>query len=137
MLVLTTEEMKEFEEYTMNKLGLSHKELMSKAGTALANDFLQRVKPKKGSLIGVIAGTGNNGGDSLVVASVLQNLGYKPVIYVIGEISKASDAFLHYFDIVGKVSSVSNQEELDVVQFDIMKADYIIDGLFGIGLSKE
>ena len=31
MLVLTTEEMKEFEEYTMNKLGLSHKELMSKA----------------------------------------------------------------------------------------------------------
>lgn len=137
MLVLSVEEMREFEEHTLSMLKMTEIELMNTAGVALANDFLARVQPKKDSSIGVVAGIGNNGGDALVMAITLQKLGFKPKIFVVGELPTARDAFLHYFDLAGTVISITNKEELEVHQVDIMKSEYILDGLFGIGLSRE
>ena len=137
MLVLTSKEMKEFEEHTLKALKITEIELMNIAGEALAKDFLLRAHPQKGSSISVVAGIGNNGGDSLVMAIELKKLGFKPIVYVIGELSTTKDAFLHYFDLVGKVISITNKEELELHQQGIMKSEYIIDGLFGIGLSGD
>ncbi|MCK4551683.1 MAG: NAD(P)H-hydrate dehydratase [Tenericutes bacterium] len=137
MIVVNVKEMRDFEAHTMKSLGISELELMNRAGYYLAKDFIKRVKPIKKSIISVFAGIGNNGGDSLVMAIELQKQGYKPIVYVIGDIPKASDSFMHYFDIVGKIINISNLEELESKQFEIIESDYIIDGIFGIGLKKK
>ncbi|MCK5731988.1 MAG: NAD(P)H-hydrate dehydratase, partial [Tenericutes bacterium] len=46
-------------------------------------------------------------------------------------------SFMHYYDIVGKITNISNLDELESRQFDIIESDYIIDGIFGIGLQKN
>ncbi|MCK5732024.1 MAG: hypothetical protein KAH13_03335, partial [Tenericutes bacterium] len=100
MIVVNVKEMRDFESHTMESLGITELELMNRAGYYLAKDFINRVKPLKKSLISVFAGIGNNGGDSLVMAIELQKQGYKPAVCVVGDIPKASDSFMHYYDIV-------------------------------------
>jgi len=136
MFVVTVEEMKRFEQETMSKKQLAEIDLMKIAGDKIAKDFLSRVNPKSEKKISIFAGVGNNGGDALMCATVLQNTGYSPDIYIVGDVKKASDAFLHYFDAVGKIELIYSESSLEDHQTDIFESDYIIEGIFGIGLSK-
>ena len=137
MKVLTVEEMRSFEKYTMKSLSLNGKHLMRKAGNQLVKDFVKRVNPSLDNIITIIAGVGNNGGDALVMAIELKQLGYSPRVLVIGDVKKASEEFLHYFDLVGFVKIINSIEEVNNIQETIFESDSIIDGLFGIGLSKN
>ncbi|MBI9009362.1 MAG: NAD(P)H-hydrate dehydratase [Tenericutes bacterium] len=136
MKVLTVKEMRSLEKKAIDN-GVNELQLMRKAGFKLVQDFMNRVKPGYDLAITIIAGVGNNGGDALVMAIELKQLGYKPKIFVVGDVKQASEAFLHYFDLAGKVDIINSSEEVNSIQETIFASDYIIDGLFGIGLSKE
>lgn len=137
MKVLTTEEFRNAEQFTMDSLGLSVADLMNLAGKALTNDFIERVNPEKDSSILVIAGNGNNGGDALVMYRLLKEKGFKPSICIIGEVTSSSDAYMRQFDLAGQVEMVSSLEEANQKQDCIYQSDYIIDGIFGTGLDKQ
>jgi NAD(P)H-hydrate epimerase len=137
MVVVNVKEMREFEQHTMKSLGITELELMNRAGHYLAKDFIERVKPSSKSIISIFAGIGNNGGDSLVMAIELRKKGYNPDVYIVGDIPKASESFMYYYDKVGKIISISCDEEVELYQNAIIRSDYIIDGVFGIGLAKE
>jgi NAD(P)H-hydrate epimerase len=137
MKVLTVKETRSFEKHTMRTLALNSKHLMRKAGSKLVNDFMERVTPTSVEIITIVAGVGNNGGDALVMAIELKQLGLEPNVIIVGDVKLASDAFLHYFDLVGQVKIVNSLEEVNSIQETIFESDYIIDGIFGIGLSKE
>lgn len=137
MKVLTVKEMREFEKQTLTAEGINDKHLMRKAGNKLVQDFMNRVHPTIDKKITVIVGVGNNGGDALVMAIELKQLGYDPKILVFGNVNNSSDAFLHYFDLAGKVEIINDSVGVNNIQETIFASDYIIDGLFGIGLSKE
>ncbi len=136
MEVVSVKQMRILEEQTMKIKNLTSIDLMKDAGLALTDDFLKRVNPKKSSIITVFAGVGNNGGDALTVAIELQKKGYTPHVFVIGNFSKASDTFRNYFDEVGQVKIIDSYESLDLYQESIFSSNYIIEGIFGIGLTK-
>ena len=72
MLVVTAAQMREIDRLTIHKYGVPSLTLMERAGEAVTRTILTRFAPnaKKGVL--VIAGKGNNGGDGLAVARLLQ-----------------------------------------------------------------
>ncbi|XMB72140.1 NAD(P)H-hydrate dehydratase [Mycoplasmatota bacterium WC30] len=137
MIVCNVKEMKEFELHTLTSLGISEIELMSRAGANLVKDFVKRVKPNFKNNITIFAGIGNNGGDALVMAIELKKLGYKPDVFVVGDTPKATDAFMYYYDLAGKINIISNASELEFYQEDIINSDIIIDGILGIGITRK
>jgi ADP-dependent NAD(P)H-hydrate dehydratase / NAD(P)H-hydrate epimerase len=106
--------------------------LMQRAGEAvasLATELIAKHKLKKSVL--VIAGTGNNGGDAWVAARTLQMQKIKVCVWQIGA-QKHSDAAskkAHEAYLAAGGNIASNGPP--VLEFGL-----IIDGIFGIGLSK-
>lgn len=72
MLVVTAEQMRDMDRLTIQKYGVPSLTLMERAGQRITQAMLERLgrAVKKGVL--VVAGKGNNGGDGLVVARLLQ-----------------------------------------------------------------
>ncbi|MBP3618681.1 MAG: NAD(P)H-hydrate dehydratase [Lachnospiraceae bacterium] len=144
--VLTAAGMKEADRRTIEDFGIPSLVLMERAALAVA----ERVKAyaTKKSRIGVLCGTGNNGGDGVAVARLLREAGYDATILLKDaplygmETDRKEDAskpgqrlsgtpeFLHQMKIAS-VCGVTACEPFDTKRFDI-----IVDALFGIGLSK-
>ncbi|MBQ8296080.1 MAG: NAD(P)H-hydrate dehydratase [Clostridia bacterium] len=72
MYVLTNDEMRKADEYTIGERGVSSLALMERAGKALA-DEAERLAPEGDILC--VCGGGNNGGDGFVCARVLRSRG--------------------------------------------------------------
>ena len=144
--VLTAAGMKEADHRTIEEVGIPSLVLMERAALAV----VERVKAyaTKQSRIGVLCGTGNNGGDGVAVARLLTESGYNATILLKdaplheletdtkGDASKpgqklsGTPEFLHQMKIAS-VCGVAVCEPFDTKSFDI-----IVDALFGIGLSK-
>jgi len=137
MLVLNVKEMQEFEEFTLNQLELSQTDLMFRAGYMLVKDFISRLKPKFDVDITIFAGVGNNGGDALVMASELDKLGYQIRLFIVGDIAKSSESFKFYLEKNTTYELIDSQNGLDILIDQISNSKVIIDGIFGIGLSRR
>ena len=75
MKIVAAAEMREIDRVTSERFGVSSISLMENAGTAVA-EFVAQHYPQTAS-IGIICGKGNNGGDGLVAARKLMELGRK------------------------------------------------------------
>ncbi len=122
------------------------KPLMQRAGQAAAEwamDLLaeagrsanaQRMNPDQSPTtrpVLILAGPGNNGGDALVVASVLRQQGYRPCVVFAGKADELPpDARAAHAAFVQAGGTTVNQIP------DDEDWGLIIDGLFGIGLSR-
>ncbi|MDA3932635.1 MAG: NAD(P)H-hydrate dehydratase [Tenericutes bacterium] len=136
--VLSVKEMREIEALTLKESGISDIDLMQHAGTKLTKDFIKRAKPEIHNVITVVSSVGNNGGDGLVIFLELLKLGYKPKMLVIGSVNNATKSFNHYFKQVTqetKVIFLTNDNDLDIQRL-LVSSKYIIDGIFGAGLSR-
>ncbi len=71
-LLLTNEQMREADGYTIDVLGVPSLTLMERAGTALANEAVRLAPTGK---ILCVCGGGNNGGDGFVCARILRERG--------------------------------------------------------------
>ena len=61
--VLTSDEMREADRYTINTLKISSETLMSRAGVALADEVETTLNSLNSKSVSVVCGTGNNGRD--------------------------------------------------------------------------
>lgn len=124
--LLSPEEMADADKQTIYS-GTPGFTLMQRAGTAVA-DAVRRLVPA-GSLISVIAGTGNNGGDGFVAASRLVDAGYSVVVGLLGERGRHSgDAALAAKNWTGPVE--------DLTPASFRDAAFVVDALFGAGLDR-
>ncbi len=106
-------------------------DLMERAGLAAA-ELARKLLPDGATNILVIAGPGNNGGDAFVVARHLLQWWFKVDVIFIGNEKKlpadAANAYKKF-----KEASGTTQKEITQNKY----YDLIIDGLFGIGLSRD
>jgi len=102
---LTATEMRAFEEFAVEKYGVTIESMMKRAGQAVFEVAIKEC-PHKNVL--VVAGKGNNGGDALVVAELLKKEGIKVTVYQ------------------------PYKEQSDKIDWG--NYDLIIDGLFGFSL---
>ena len=76
--LLTSEQIREADAYTIANEPISSVDLMERASKAFAGWFINHF-PDKGQSISIYCGTGNNGGDGLAIARILYDHQYKKI----------------------------------------------------------
>lgn len=137
----TAEEMRALDGHAINTLGIPSSSLMETAGRGTADAIITALDDSSDDAsVFILCGTGNNGGDGLVVARVLHSHGYNVQVLLLGHEEKLSaDSALNY-EIARKIGLpiefATETGSLDVWSERILKADVVVDAIFGTGLSR-
>ncbi len=125
--IVTAQEMQHIET-VMFDAGMSVAGLMEKAGVRLGDRLVQLYGPEQS--VGILVGTGHNGGDALVIARELYLRGYSVTIHCPQEPTKnLTQDHLDYARHLGILEVMAVE--------DLQGCDWLIDGLFGFGLSRS
>lgn len=148
--IVTAEEMKYYDNNTIERIGIPASVLMERAALAALNLVEQCRKPEQGLCrVLVMAGMGNNGGDGLSLARLLSERGYDVEVWCVGQREKASgqwlqqEAVLAHYPVrqaeYGKQAGHEAQAEQAEPGKPAFTKEYdvLVDALFGIGLSRE
>lgn len=128
---ISVEESRQLDAKTINEIGIPSMVLMERAGIKIYENMLDN-KDLDLSKVLILAGTGNNGGDGLVVARLLVTHGYSVHILTVGNPAHASDdhkaqaKICDYYEIP---KAFLNE--------DFNQYTTLVDGLFGSGLSRN
>ena len=131
MKIYTAAEMREHEQMAVDK-GTTFEQLMENAGRAAAADLLRR-RPQAGRVL-IVCGKGNNGGDGLVMARILQAHGWRAdILFAAGEklseLAELNRSRLQGLDGIGLIAAEDLAGRLKTGY------DVIIEGIFGTGFS--
>lgn len=136
MKILTSEQIRQIDAETIKREDISSLQLMKRAATAFYEFFMGRY-PDKNRQIAVFAGTGNNGGDALVVARMLHKAGYRVRVFIVESGKNCSEDCAHNIRRM-KVENIHYskiREREDIPDFSAFEV--VVDGIFGTGLSRE
>lgn len=131
--LVTAEEMRRADNFTIKEIGIPAMVLMERAALA-AYQAIEKYcpgHPAAGKTALVMAGVGNNGGDGLALARLLSEAGFYTEVWVVGEEAKASEQWrqqrkiLEHYPVV--FCSKPGRDEYTI----------LVDALFGVGLSRE
>lgn len=135
MKILSVEQIREADRYTIENEPIESVDLMERAATKVFEWLYRRVSREK--VIRVFCGMGNNGGDGLVVARLLYAQDIVPQVFMVRYSDKMShDCEVNYYRLLN---------ETQVPMFDIMSEDdfppindndIIVDAIFGSGLNR-
>jgi hydroxyethylthiazole kinase-like uncharacterized protein yjeF len=140
--VLSRAQMRAFDAHAIDRCRVPSIVLMENAGRG-ATDVLQRelLRDRAGRAQVVIAcGTGNNGGDGLVIARQLLLRGAAPVVVLIGDEQRLSPDARANLDawrgLGGELRALPAGAEPLVLTDSLATADVVVDALFGTGLDR-
>ncbi len=131
--------MKTCDRNTSEYFGVPTEVLMERASLAVADavdDWRNERLANRTYKALVFAGVGNNGGDAVCTARLLKQRGYSVSLCLVGDPTKCSDLLLKQLDIAEKYGIHNNT--FSYIRDNKSEADFdiIVDGLFGIGLSR-
>ncbi|MCR8559119.1 NAD(P)H-hydrate dehydratase [Mucilaginibacter sp. BJC16-A38] len=133
--LLTSPQIREGDAYTIANEPISSVDLMERASKAFVGWFVNHFPDKK-KAISVYCGTGNNGGDGLAIARMLNEHQYKSINVKVARFSdKASDDFNTNFDRLQQ-TTISLTEIKPGEGLPPESSPIIIDALLGSGLNK-
>ena len=136
MKVLSSKQMYEIDRKTIIGYGIPDMILMENAGISVVHTILKRYPDKKSAA--VFTGSGNNGGDGLVIARHLFQNKYNVTVFYAGDQEKASKSNRKNLSICEKLNipivPVNDAKKLKKNNELIKKHEIIIDALLGIGL---
>lgn len=141
--ILTGQGMKAVDAYAINTVGIPSMVLMERAALGVTEFVKTRISNKCKVLC--VCGTGNNGADAIAVARQLVCEGYRADILIVGNDERGSEEFIKQRDIANKckVRFLDNVTERDSEAYNKVckniqeEYDYVVDGIFGIGLSRN
>lgn len=109
--------------------------LMEQAAKGFVQEFLSLSIAGKGI---VFCGTGNNGADGLAIARLLKEKGFDIDVCIITEAWGVSAKCSESFEVQKRICETYGYSMIfDKNHFSISKYDFVIDAVFGIGLSRE
>lgn len=130
--VFSFSDTKEFDRMAEER-GFSVETLMEVAGKGVYETVKDRFKKIKGLKVVVVCGKGNNGGDGLVCARYLSLEGAVVKVYIPAyELKGLPKIQLERLEGLCEVKPYS-----DDMLLDILKADIVIDAIFGVGFSGK
>ncbi len=142
-IVMSREEVRAFDSWAINTLGVPGVVLMENAGRSCAELIKEKLSGIAGPKVCIFCGTGNNGGDGYVIARHLLNSGFVVAVVICGDRSRIKGDAKTNLDIFETLSQAV--EQLSLEKGDIggqvarlsAGADMIVDGLFGTGLKGQ
>lgn len=135
MKIVTSQEMRHIDNYTISNIGIPSMVLMERAALSVSNHIKELISNNKKIII--ICGTGNNGGDGLALARILYSCNIRTKVIILGEEQKLSKDCKNQLDILKNIRIpfrfINNDYKLSFIN----EYDIIIDGIFGTGLTRE
>ncbi|MDH4089100.1 MAG: NAD(P)H-hydrate dehydratase [Cyclobacteriaceae bacterium] len=134
--ILPPAQIKALDAYTIKHGAISSIDLMERACRAFTKWFAEHFSEL--CTVGVVCGTGNNGGDGMGIARMLKELGYPVKVWVVKGSGPESADFKINFDrarnIKIEILPLVNDVDVDEKVFDA--CEILIDAIFGSGLSR-
>ena len=128
--IILGSEVKSLDESYINDIGISSFQLMERAATAFCQWYAQHFYHEQA--IVVFCGVGNNGGDGLAIARLLSNRGYNVQVYYMGNLERSSKDFRLNYELLPDEVPIA---ELHVHEVDNLRAEIVIDAVFGVGIN--
>ena len=128
-----TSAIKELDAYTIEHEPVASIDLMERAARALTAAIFERYA---GRSFAVFAGPGNNGGDGLAVARMLNGAGCNVVVWLINPKGKLSPDCAVNLERLRWASLIVNEVQGGFAMPVLDRNTIIIDALFGSGLNK-
>lgn len=131
--ILNTKQIKELDAHTIQHEPIASIDLMERACRAFTDWFIQYIEVTK--KVGIVCGTGNNGGDGLGIARMLHEWNYPMKVWIVRGLVPESEDFKRNLKRIPKgIEVVEIKSNLDNSLFN--DRDVLIDAIFGSGLSR-
>lgn len=127
--LLTSQQMKNLDNDTIERIGIPSIVLMEKAALSVVVE-INRISKTTDKIL-VVCGMGNNGGDGIAIGRILHLQGKDVRIVLIGDRKKASEETKRQLDIAQKYNIKINNT------FEEVEYNVIVDSMFGIGLIRN
>jgi len=137
MKISTVAQMGNLDKSATEEFGIADDLLMENAGQAVYFVILGEfgIKNKK---FAVFCGSGNNGGDGLVVARKIHSNGGDVKIFLLDDETKFKGAAKRNFEIASKLPiEISRVSSIEAIKSAALNSDAIADAIFGTGLTRE
>lgn len=135
MKILSAEQLYQADRVTIEKGKMTSADLMERAAT-LCFQWIHNRLQGSNIPIKVFCGTGNNGGDGLVIARHLKQHGYNVSTHVVNCSNKRSQDFLTNYERLKALGVWPEMITCKTELPDISENDMVIDAIFGLGLSR-
>ena len=139
-LVMTRQQVRDFDSWAINTVGIDGCVLMENAGRGCCQVIIQRLADIDSTSVCILCGGGNNGGDGFVIARHLTNASIKTTVVICSDMDRiAGDARIN-LDIIERMNIPV--ERIDMTAGHIAEqfarysagSDMLIDAIFGTGL---
>jgi hydroxyethylthiazole kinase-like uncharacterized protein yjeF len=140
-VVMTRQQVRAFDSWAINELGIGGVVLMENAGRSCAELIKDKLANITGPRVCIFCGTGNNGGDGYVIARHLANSGFRVAVIIVGDRGRVKGDAKINLDILGRMGQpieqlkLNNPDMPDKVAGFADGADMLVDAIFGTGLS--
>lgn len=133
--LLTSEQMRSTDAFTITNKGISSIELMEAAANAFVKAFVKEF-PDEDTSIAVLCGKGNNGADGLAISRLLKEMGYdKLSVYLLDFSEKDTEEYRinlsHLKDMWLQLITVKTADQLAELSDEVL-----VDAVLGSGLNK-
>ena len=136
MKIATVSQMRTMDRRAIEDFGIPETLLMENAGLA-AYRVLQARYPVQGKQVLVLCGSGNNGGDGLVVARKIFSDGGQPQVLLLGDPQRYQGASAVNWEIVQRSGIATSADSSPAVLKELLATCHlVVDGILGTGLSK-
>ncbi|UCF31808.1 MAG: NAD(P)H-hydrate dehydratase [bacterium] len=140
MRIVTPRQMQEIDQRAIRTIGIPSLVLMENAGAAVV-DIIERRVSRERLNISVMCGTGNNGGDGMVVGRHLSERGHEVMVYLTAPRAQYRGDAGTQLRILSRmgipVTVLSTARSLERARRRFEESDVAVDALFGTGLERE
>jgi hydroxyethylthiazole kinase-like uncharacterized protein yjeF len=141
--VMSREQVRAFDAWAINEMGIPGVVLMENAGRGCAEYIIEHFVERREAKVCIFCGTGNNGGDGYVIARHLVNAGFETVVVICGDRGRVKGDARINLEIIERMGLLIT--ELDMLSGNIplqvqrfaTACDMVVDALFGTGLRGE
>ena len=141
--IATRDEIRAFDRYAIETLGVPGIVLMENAGRQIAEAARAMLAGRAKPRVVILAGPGNNGGDGFVVARHLATAGIRAEVVLLAPREKTSgeaDTNLRILETMGfqvRVLAGAARAMLGELRPMLAEADLLVDGMLGTGTRGE
>jgi len=136
MKIATVDEMRFMDHYAIDKLGIAEAILMENAGLASLKIIKEKIGMVNKKFI-IFCGSGNNGGDGLVVARLIHANGGIVKVFLLSDSAKFKGAAKTNFEIVRRLPvEMVRLQNAAMSRKDLTHSDAVVDAILGTGLDR-
>ena len=139
MYLVTADQMRRVDQKAINEFGIPEMVLMENAGKAVVEFLKETFSDLQKKEVTILAGSGNNGGDGLVVARYLHGMGVSVKVFLIADRELSPSAKLNYNILTKlpvKIYPLDSENSMHLLKVTLNYSDILIDAVLGTGISR-